>query len=172
MKPWIPVALGVVLLGAGSWWLSHRPEPPTPSVAWVDTEDAQLKLQLNQNEVFQRAFWRRPGEQDQIVHAERRHWLDEASGGVEKWQWFIEVKPSADFAAWLFNENPFELVTVPAGTPGSEIAARPDWMPSAAALTDYVEYRKPGAEFRVFYNRKNKRLYATDQGGGFTVAQK
>ena len=174
MKRWLTSVVTLVLLLVGGWWLSREEVvEETPSVAWVnDPTDEQLKLQRNKTEVFQRAFWRRPSDQEQIVNAERRHWFGGADESVERWQWFIEVKPGADFQDWLLNENPFDLVIQAAQSPLPDASASPDWMPPAQSLAHFVHYRKRGGNFHVFLDPKTQRLYATDSGGGFTIAQK
>jgi hypothetical protein len=172
MKRWILFGFGLVLLGTGAWWLNREVIPAAHSLAWEDTSDEKLKLQLNQVEVFQRAFWRRPSEQDQIVHAERRHWVDIDTDGVEKWQWFIEVKPGADFTAWLLTTNPFDLELVSSVSPKVDLSTPPDWMPAGENLAKLVHYRKRGGDFHVFHDLAQNRLFATDNGGGFTLAKK
>ena len=67
-----------------------------------------LAVEQNKEAVFQRAFWRRPGAGDRILHAERRDWKD-AGAAVQKWQWFVAVAPSPEFRRWLLEDNPFEL---------------------------------------------------------------
>ncbi len=169
--------LGFVALAGGLAWHLLRPaaapasEPARETTAWVETEDARLQLQLNRAEVFRRAFWRQPTAAENILHAERRHRLREPNGGVQEWQWFIALEPGDAFAAWLLEENPFELVAAPAGTVAT-LADAPDWMPNRAALARMTHYRKPGSNLQVFRDPATGRLYATDAGGGFNLAQK
>ena len=59
--------------------------------------------------VFRRAFWRTPAAEDRILHAERREWADDE--GVARWDWFLEVEPSAELRNWLQQDNPFALVS-------------------------------------------------------------
>jgi hypothetical protein len=130
-----------------------------------------LALERDHAAVFQRAFWRRPASSDKIVHAERRDWLDDASG-VQKWQWFIAVQPSAAFRDWLLKDNPFELVSVAPGTELVPLSSPPAWFPSAGELAGLSRYRNREGRYFVFHDLANDRFYATDAGGGFAGAQK
>ena len=130
-----------------------------------------LALERDHAAVFQRAFWRRPASSDKIVHAERRDWLDDASG-VQKWQWFIAVQPSAAFRDWLLKDNPFELVSVAPGTELVPLSSPPAWFPSAGELAGISRYRNREGRYLVFHDLANDRFYATDAGGGFAGAQK
>jgi len=121
--------------------------------------------------VFERAFWRRPTSADKILHAERRDWLD-ASSGVEKWQWFIAIEPSAAFRDALLKDNPFELVAVPSGTELAPLSSPPTWFPPASELAAFTRYRNREGRFFVFHDTTTHRLYTTDAGGGFAVARK
>ncbi|MEO0447121.1 MAG: hypothetical protein AAF191_13695 [Verrucomicrobiota bacterium] len=113
-------------------------------------------------EVFQSAFWRRPGEQDEILHAERRHWLDE--GEVSKWQWFLEVRPSQELVHYLRDRNAFSLSPLEAGR---FVAHAPQWFryPSEGATAFGVS---SGEMYLVFC--ADGRLFATGQGAGFQQA--
>ena len=176
MPPLILAGLAV----AGSvafvaWRVASQPSSPAAaavSLPLPPKPDANgLALSQDPAAVFQRAFWRRPAAADKILHAERRDWLD-ASSGVEKWQWFIAVEPSAPFRDWLLQENPFELV---AGAPGTELAPLTDppaWFPLAPELAALTRYRNREGRFLVFHDITKNRLYATDAGGGFAVARK
>ena len=181
MKTWIAVGAGLMAIGAGAWWAISRqaqlpasdPVAATEPAAWVPaTDDARLGLQFDPAEVFQRAFWRRAAPEDRILHAERRHWRAEGRDSVERWQWFIVVDPSQAFADWLLNENPFELTTVVPGGVSLALDDAPRWMPGAKELSGYAHYHKPGGNLHVFRDPRTGLIYATDQGGGFTLARK
>jgi hypothetical protein len=177
MKPKILiVSLVAALLLAGTWLL--RPdavEPvevgPTEVTLADEVPDEKIKLQLDQTEVFQRAFWRRPSEADRILNAERRHWVSVDDENVSRWQWFIEVEPGPDFTQWLVGENPFGLVQVQVPEALPEFDAAPEWMPVESELARLAAWRKPGSDFFVFIDSRNQRLFATDHGGGFNLAQ-
>ncbi|WP_221030554.1 hypothetical protein [Actomonas aquatica] len=141
------------------------------STAWVDSDEALLKLQLNQAEVFRRAFWRQPADDDRILHAERRHRLRGEGGSVEEWQWFIAVEPGDAFATWFFEDNPFELIAARPTTAMPTLTDAPEWLPSADTLAGMDHFIKPGSHLHVFRDARSGRLYATDEGGGFTLAQ-
>lgn len=130
-----------------------------------------LALERDHAAVFQRAFWRRPASDDRILHAERRDWLDAASG-VEKWQWFIAVQPSAAFREWLIKDNPFELVAVAPDAAPVDISSPPAWFPPAAELARFARYRNREGRYLVFHDVTTHRLYATDAGGGFAASRK
>jgi hypothetical protein len=130
-----------------------------------------LALERDNTAVFQRAFWRRPASDDRILHAERRDWMD-ASSGVEKWQWFIAVQPSAAFREWLIKDNPFELVAVAPAEAPAEISSPPAWFPPAAELARFARYRNREGRYLVYHDVTTNRLCATDAGGGFAAARK
>ena len=73
LSRWIPLADTVA------------PEKPGP-IAWQ--QGAPTDTVTDSEEIFKRAFWRRPGNDDHIQHAERHEWRDAA--GLERWQWFLE----------------------------------------------------------------------------------
>lgn len=135
------------------------PEPPTPGL--------RLERESEAREVFRRAFWRNPAQDDRIVHAERREWLAPADG-VRHWQWFLELEPGADFTAWFEDENPFGL----AALEGDPLDARrwpdqpPAWFPSRAQAGSMRARGKPQSLLTV-WTAADGRLFATDRGGGF-----
>jgi len=167
------LGVGAAIVGkfAGSGIVPTPAAPLSPSVAASKPDASGLALERDHAAVFQRAFWRRPASSDKILHAERRDWLDDASG-VQKWQWFIAVQPSAAFRDWLLKDNPFELVSVAPGTELVPLSSPPAWFPSAGELAGLSRYRNREGRYLVFHDLANDRLYATDAGGGFAGAQK
>jgi hypothetical protein len=128
--------------------LSDRsnPKPPTSTVT-----DPAL--------VFQKAFWKRPTSEDQILHAERREWQDK--GGLSKWQWFIAVKPGPALVDHLITDNAFMLVKAAKPLP----ADLPEWFqPPAETVTSYTN---PGGTFHILWDKEKNLLHATDSGSGF-----
>ena len=119
-------------------------------------------------QVFQRAFWRRPGAGDRVLHGVRREWTD-AGAAVKKWQWYVAVEPSPEFRRWLLEDNPFELAPASPGTPLPAMADPPDWFPAAEALLTLPRYRNLGGNFFVFHDAAANRIYATDHGAGFAA---
>lgn len=152
----------VVILGLLGWYLaspkpdgsdlsdksdlSDRPPPTTTLTDGVD--------------VFQKAFWKRPTPNDQILHAERREWAD--GNGVKKWQWFIVVKPSPELVKHLRDDNAFGLGKAPAAAPGDDA---PDWFQFDPAEVDVLQSASGG--MKLAFGKDGKVLYATDSGGGF-----
>lgn len=110
--------------------------------------------------VFQRAFWKRPTAEDHILHAERREWKD--ADGITRWQWFIEVKPSAGLVKHLITDNAFNLA--PAGSPG-QIEQPPAWFAAATQASRIL--RAPGGGMTLVFDAQANVLLATDSGGGF-----
>ena len=128
-----------------------------------------LAVEQDKAQVFQRAFWRRPGAGDKILHAERRDWTD-AGAAVQKWQWFVAVAPSPEFRRWLLEDNPFELATVAAGAAVPEVENPPAWFPPKEALMGMKQYRNRGGYFVVFHDPQSGRIFAADAGAGFAAA--
>lgn len=119
--------------------------------------------------VFQKAFWRRPGEDDRILHAERREWRD--GNGVSQWQWFLAVEPSPALVKYLRGENAFGLATDTSGAPAAaagragDYQKPPAWFPSTAEGFDVL--RSPSSALRLLFSKTANQLYATDSGHGF-----
>lgn len=110
--------------------------------------------------VFEKAFWKRPTADDKILHAERREWADGA--GVQKWQWFIAVKPSPELVRHLIADNAFSLTRTGWREPAAE---RPGWFPESA--DDHEVFASASGTFTLLRDRNTGLLYATDSGGGF-----
>lgn len=126
-----------------------KSEPPTTTLT-----DA--------TEVFQKAFWKRPAEQDRILHAERREWADAA--GVKKWQWFIEVEPSPELVNHLITDKAFSLGPARSGW-REPAAGTPEWFSKPAAEHQILE--DSSGSFILIHDAKANRILATDSGGGF-----
>ncbi|MEI6656487.1 MAG: hypothetical protein WCP45_17125 [Verrucomicrobiota bacterium] len=162
------IALGIVLLAWLGWlgWLGwrvldSRREPsrdPASSPRWKTA--APTSIENEPVKIFQRAFWASPTSEDQILHAERREWKD--ADGVQKWQWFLVVEPSAALLKRLRDDNAFGLV--PAATV-AEIVAAPEWF---AFNKDEVSVLKSlQAQLQLIFSKDHHTLYATDSGLGF-----
>jgi hypothetical protein len=54
---------------------------------------------IEQQEVFRRALWRQPSQEDAIHNAERRKWAD--AGGVTRWEWFLSITPGPTLEAGM-----------------------------------------------------------------------
>ncbi|MES2705022.1 MAG: hypothetical protein V4726_00320 [Verrucomicrobiota bacterium] len=115
--------------------------------------------------VFQKAFWRRPGDGDRILHAERREWLD--SGGVSRWQWFIAAEPSPALVKYLREENAFGLTSANTTGGGGKAGFRPapDWFPADPSGFDVLS--GSAGSLKLLFSKTGNQLYASDSGGGF-----
>jgi hypothetical protein len=111
--------------------------------------------------VFQRAFWRRAVEEDRILHAERREWHND-EGHVEKWEWFIAVRPGANFETHLRKDNPFNLVARPTA---SLPEGAPDWFPRE--VDGFLVQQNAAGTMIFLWRQADGLLFATDSGGGF-----
>jgi hypothetical protein len=112
-------------------------------------------------EIFKRAFWRRPAKDDEILHAERHEWRD--ADGLQRWQWFLVVQASPELIKVLKDDNAFGLV------PGSTISLNPeapDWF--VFKPDDFATFQSPHSGMRLMFSKTNNTLYATDSGWGFT----
>jgi hypothetical protein len=56
-------------------------------IAW--RQGAPTKTMTDAEEIFKRAFWRRPENDDKLLHALRHEWSD--ADGLQRWQWFLVV---------------------------------------------------------------------------------
>ncbi len=140
------------------------PEPPAPPAAVpVALPASPVARSTDPALVFRRAFWRRPGAGDEILHAERRETAGDGATLAE-WSWYLVMKPGPELRAWL-ETNPFSLRTVP--TPGEVAPAddRPAWF---APDWKACEVRQnPEGRFILAYSAAENLLYATDSGHGF-----
>lgn len=163
MKKLVIIGLAVAV-GAGGWWLaspdrtnrsytthkSYNSPPPNPPTSTL----------TDSTEVFQKAFWKRPTADDTILHAERREWAD--AEGVQRWQWFIAVEPSATLVKHLREDNAFSLApakSVPV------VKDAPEWF--AFPSSDVEILQAPRGEMCLFFSKTKRLLLATDSGGGF-----
>lgn len=169
---------GILLLLAGAAaaaliWLrplnppaALQPNPsetsPAPGLQLTTLPDGRiLETTTDAPEIFRRAFWRHPTNEDAILQAERRHWID--SQGLTKWQWFLALRPAPATRQWL-EQNPFAFsplnaspVTIP-----PELSA-PAWFPGSVETGR--AWQKGNTGFLLF-EKSTGILYATDQGAG------
>jgi hypothetical protein len=128
----------------------HQTDPPTT-------------VEKDPTEIFQKAFWKRPTADDKIHHAERREWSD--SEGVQRWQWFIVVEPSAALLKHLREDNAFSL------TPAASFlttAEAPPWFKLSPG--EFELLHDPHGNMRLYFSKSRPLLLATDSGGGFYPA--
>lgn len=142
--------------------------PPLPAMSGTLTKAVDPKA------VFQRAFWRRPAEDDQILHAERREWTDGGNGNgngggseITHWQWFLAIRPGTAFTAWLKESNPFGLQPRGEAVSFHTYASVPVWFPESAAPDTYEIHQAAGGHMTLLFSRQQNLLYATDAGQGF-----
>jgi hypothetical protein len=162
------VALGGVVAVLVLGWLtvsrlsSRAPAaaPVKPSViAW--RQEAPSTTVTDAEEIFKRAFWRRPSEEDQILQAERHEWSDK--DGLQRWQWFLMVKASPKLIKDLKDDNVFGLM------PGSSDPLNreaPVWF--VFKPDDFSTFQSPQTGLRLMFSKVDNTLYATDSGRGFT----
>ena len=155
------VAGGVLLawLAASRFgFLGSGAAPGKPS-AW--RQGAPTNTVTDSEEIFKRAFWRRPGKDDEILHAERHEWRD--GDGLQRWQWFLVVKASPQLIKDLRDDNAFGLVP---GAAGSLNPEAPSWF--VFKPDEFSIFQSPHAGMRLMFSKTDNLLYATDSGRGFT----
>jgi hypothetical protein len=158
------LAASMAVAIAGGVYYSLRPGDE-PAADPIGLHKGAYALNTDKEEVFSRAFWKRPAAGDNILHAERREWTESAADGPARWQWFLDVEASPELLAWLKDKNPFSLR--PADKVTTE--APPVWWPKD--LSGW-EIRSGGEDkrFTILFSRNSRRLCATDSGAGFTPA--
>ena len=109
------------------------------------------------------------------MHAERREALD--GQAVQRWQWFLEVRPGVDLLRSLRDPETFGLMPVATPRPWSEAPpsteAAPAWFPGAAAASSGFEIlQAPSGGLTLLYRARDNTLFATDTGRGFAPALK
>lgn len=157
-----------------------RPVPETSSDAGstaVPNAPPSPLLTANPDapEIFRRAFWRRPGAQDRIIHAERRETHSSSSARssalakVERWQWFLAVHPSTELLAALRDPNTFGLAPVTTPRPWPDEPSPPGWFPAADSLAGFEILQATDGGLTVLFRASDNLLYATDSGKGFAA---
>ena len=162
------VALGgvaaVLILG---WLTVSRLSPPAPAAAPVKPSDISWRQEepsttvTDAEEIFKRAFWRRPSKEDQILHAERHEWSDE--DGLQRWQWFLVVQASPDLIKNLRDDNAFGLMP---GSSSPISTEAPVWF--VFKPDNFSTFQSPQTGLRLMFSKVDNTLYATDSGRGFT----
>ncbi|MFO0202819.1 MAG: hypothetical protein ACK528_06770 [Alphaproteobacteria bacterium] len=157
----IVVIAAVACLALSRWIpLADTVAPEKPgSIAWQ--QGAPTDTVTDSEEIFKRAFWRRPGNDDHIQHAERHEWRDAA--GLERWQWFLVVSASPELIKYLRDDNAFGLVQASTAPVVSEA---PNWFRFKSE--DFTVMRASHGGMRLMFSKSDNTLYATDSGRGFT----
>ncbi len=148
----------------------RKPSPPEVPIGALPVRSAPvpsvdvLATTLDPAEVFHRALWRRPLSDDTIVNAQRRDWSD--AQGVTHWDWFLEVRPSANLQAW-FETNPFSLHLVNSLSldKTADGAPIPDWFPKDFDGMEVFEGFS--GNLRLIRALKTSSLFLSDSGSGF-----
>lgn len=139
--------------------------PAAPATLAAGSHGRTVITTASPEEIFRRAFWRQPAAGDRIVHAERREWVDD--GQVQRWQWFLEVRPDPSLLRALRDPAGFGLVAAPSGLP--EPLSPPVWFPPAAQHAGCEILHSPGGGLTVCYRAADNVLFATDSGRGFAA---
>ena len=162
-----PLASLVALLSvAAIGWLGWRmgsAQPGKLSAAAPVTWQGQppTLTVTDPGKIFERAFWRRPMPDDQILNAERREWSDE--DGLQRWQWFLVVRASADLMKYLRDENAFGLVPSSAAP---VVSKAPDWF--RYDPEEVTAMKGPQTSMELMFSQEDRTIYATASGRGFT----
>ena len=164
----LALLMALFALASGVWMLNRANKPASATSglgAATESLPPPTSTNTNATEVFQRAFWKRPTENDNILHAERREWAD--GDGVDRWQWFIAVDPSVELARYLHEQNPFSMSSPKAAVvlPKDQL---PEWFPTSPE--DYTVQQTADGQMTFLVDPESGRLFATSQGRGFAKA--
>lgn len=159
-----------VAVGTAAYF-SQRPAPTPATVAPATTaptaQSRSVTVTASPEEIFRRAFWRHPAAGDRIVHADRHEWVDD--GHVQRWQWFLEVRPDPSLLHALRDPDTLGLVSAAPSSAVAQPLSPPSWFPSAAQRHGYEVLRSPAGGLTVFYRAADNVLFATDTGRGFAA---
>lgn len=161
MKHSVIIVLAVTSIGWIGWRLAGAGAENSTTFKQAEARAVKASFQVIRDKewIFERAFWKRPGAFDEILHAERREWAD--ADGLQRWQWFIVVRPSEDLVRHLRTSNAFGLATA---SPLSTSEDAPEWFRYDA---DHAEIMKsPGGMMTLAFGQDGL-LYGADSGGGF-----
>ena len=155
-------------IAAWQWQLWQGEQGATPAAPSADVVTAEIEwvseppasIENVREEVFKRAFWRRPSAEDRILQAERHEWHD--AEGVSRWQWFLIVDPSPALLQYLREQNTFGLV---AGS-FEPLAESPVWFRFDSQAVE--TFRSLDGGMHLAYRTKDHRIYASASGAGFT----
>ena len=161
-KLWFIVVPLLAAIGWLAWRAVDAGRPAAVDSAPIAWKSAPPTLTLNDaEEIFKKAFWRRPSPADQIQQAERHEWRD--ADGLERWQWFLVVSASPELIKYLRDDNAFGLVPASAAPVVSEAPAWFRFKPD-----DFAVLQASHAGMRLMFSKSDNTLYATDSGRGFT----
>jgi hypothetical protein len=161
-KLWFIVVPLLSVIGWLAWRAVDAGRPAVVDSAPIVWKGAPPTLTLNDaEEIFKKAFWRRPSPADQIQHAERHEWRD--ADGLKRWQWFLVVSASPELIQYLRDDNAFGLVPASAVP---VISDAPFWF--RFKPEDFTVLQARHAGMRLMFSKSDNTLYATDSGRGFT----
>lgn len=152
----------LAVIGWLAWPVASEKEVLRVAPAAVMWEGAPPTLTMGESdEIFKKAFWRRPASDDEILHAERYEWSDE--DGLLRWQWFIVVKASPGLIKYLRDDNAFGLVPASSKVRVGDAPAWFDFDPE-----DVNTLQAPLGGMCLLFSKTGNTLYATASGRGFT----
>ena len=161
-KLWLILVPLLAVIGWLAWRAADAGRPAAVDTAPIAWKGAPPTLTLTDGEeIFKKAFWRRPAPADQIQQAERHEWRD--ADGLERWQWFLVVSASPELIKYLRDDNAFGLVPTSAVPVISEAPAWFRFNPE-----DFTVLQARHAGMRLMFSKSDNTLYATDSGRGFT----
>lgn len=135
---------------------------PRVTPAAVTWEGASPTLTMSDaEEIFKKAFWRRPDAEDKILNAERYEWSDE--GGLLRWQWFLVVNASPGLIKYLRDDNAFGLVPASVKV---RVGDAPAWYHFDPEEVNALQ--APHGGMCLLFSKTGNTLYATASGRGFT----
>jgi hypothetical protein len=161
-KLWFILVPLLAVIGWLAWRAVDAGRQVAVDSAPISWKGAPPTLTLTDGEeIFKKAFWRRPSPADQIQQAERHEWRD--ADGLERWQWFLVVSASPELIKYLRDDNAFGLVPASAAPVVSEAPAWFRFKPEDVAVLQASH-----AGMRLMFSKSDNTLYATDSGRGFT----
>ena len=163
-KPFVSFVtlLSVASIGWLGWRAGSGQQGKLSAAASVTWQGQPPTLTVTDaGKIFERAFWRRPMPDDQILNAERREWSDE--DGLQRWQWFLVVRASADLMKYLRDENAFGLVPSNAAPVVSETPAWFRFDPEEVTAMKGAQ-----TSMELMFSKEDSTIYATASGRGFT----
>jgi len=161
-KLWFILAPLLAVIGWLAWRAVDAGRTVVVDSAPIAWKGAPPTLTLTDaEEIFKKAFWRRPSPGDQIQQAERHEWRD--ADGLERWQWFLVVSASPELIKYLRDDNAFGLLPASAAPVVSEAPAWFRFKPEDVAVLQASH-----AGMRLMFSKSDNTLYATDSGRGFT----
>ena len=161
-KLWYILVPLLAAIGWLAWRAVDAGRQAAADSAPISWQGAPPTLTLNDaEEIFKKAFWRRPAPADQILNAERHEWRD--ADGLERWQWFLVVSASPELIQYLRDDNAFGLV---AASKVPVVSEAPGWF--RFKPEEVTVLQAPYAGMRLIFSKSDNTLYATDSGRGFT----